>query len=137
MKNLLKFAPVMGLAMSLLSCTSESLENDISSEPTSNELNEPCIDQNPITRVVNNGTIAFDFKVVDSDGIVIIDIPNIPANTTTSWASFNEGEVLFSLDSNQTSVRDDKVVLLMDNCMAYEIEINSNNQIVSYTPTSL
>ena len=137
MKNLLKSTLLACLALTLFTCTSDPSGNDISTDLTPSQLNDPCVDQDPITRVINNGTVTVDFKVVDSDGVVLVDISGIPASTTTSWASFEEGEVLFSIDSNQTLVSDDKVLLNMDSCMAYEIEINSNNEIVSYTPTIL
>lgn len=137
MKNLLKSTLLVCLALTLFTCTSDPSGNDISTDLTPSQLNDPCVGQDPITRVINNGTVNVDFKVIDSDGVVLVDIPSIPASTTTSWASFEEGEVLFSIDSNQTLVSDDKVLLNMDSCMAYEIEINSNNEIVSYTPTIL
>ncbi|WP_299367019.1 hypothetical protein [Winogradskyella sp.] len=138
MKNLLKQAHIACLMLMLSGCTSDSTLNDDSSpEVTDSPLNEPCFDQDPITRVINNGTVTFDFKVIDDQGNVLVDIPNIPASTTTSWANFEQGEVLFSLNSNQTMVSDDKVVLQMDTCMAYEIEIDANNEIVSYIPIIL
>ncbi|MCB0400376.1 MAG: hypothetical protein KDD26_12340 [Winogradskyella sp.] len=137
MKNLLKRTLLVCLVLTLFTCTSDLSGNDISADLTPSQLNDPCVDQDPITRVINNGTVTIDFKVVDSDGVVLVDIPNIPANTTTSWASFEEGDVLFSIDSNQTSVSDEKVQLTMGSCMAYEIEIDSNNEIVSYTPIIL
>lgn len=137
MKNLLKHTFLMCITFAFLTCTSDLVENDQSQDLTPSQLNEPCVDEDPITRVINNGTVSVDFKVIDNNGVVLVDIPNIPANTTTSWASFGEGEVLFSIDSNQTLVSDDKVVLTMQSCMAYEIEIDSNNEIVSYIPTFL
>lgn len=123
------------LALILFSCISDSIEDDNFTEPS--QFLNPCVNDDPITRVVNNGTVAFDLKVLDSNGVVLVDIANIPPSTTTSWASFAEGEVLFSLDSNQTLVNDDKVVLQMNTCMAFDIEIDANNEIVSYTPTTL
>lgn len=137
MKNLLKSTFLTCVALMLFACTSDPSGNDISTDLTPTQLNDPCVAQDPITRVINNGTVTVDFKVVDSDGIVLVDIPNIPANTTTSWASFEEGDVLFSIDTNQTLVNDDKVVISMGSCMAYEIEIDSNNEIVSYLPIFL
>lgn len=137
MKNLLKRTFVMCFVLTLLTCTSDSAENELSLDLNPSQLNEPCVGQLPITRVINNGTVSIDFKVIDSDGVVLVDIPSIPASTTTSWASFDEGVVLFSIDTNQTLVSDDKVELNMESCMAYEIEINSNNEVVSYLPIYL
>lgn len=137
MKNLLKFAYYASVLLVSISCTTESVDSVQLNELNQQELNDPCVDQDPISRVVNNGTVSFDFKVIDDQGVVLAEISNIPASTTTSWVSFPQGEILFSLDSDQTLVNDDKVVLQMGTCMAYEIEIDSNNQIVSYTPIAL
>lgn len=137
MKNLLKRTFVMCFVLTLLTCTSDSAENELSLDLNPSQLNEPCVGQLPITRVINNGTVSIDFKVIDSDGVVLVDIPSIRASTATSWASFDEGVVLFSIDTNQTLVSDDKVELNMESCMAYEIEINSNNEVVSYLPIYL
>ncbi|WP_461587030.1 hypothetical protein [Winogradskyella sp.] len=134
MKNLLNLSIFVFLFIMFSTCSVNDIEDD--SDLNVNE-NETCLDSDPITRVVNNGTSTYHLKVVDTDGVVLVDIPNIPPNTTTSWASFAPGEVLFSLDANQTMVNDDKVVLQMNTCMAYDIEIAPDNTIVSYTPTIL
>ena len=136
MKNLLRFIPF--LALLIFACTVDSDETDSQNEDLLTAQNQPpCVDDDPITRVVNNGTVAFDLLVLSDDGSVLVDIPDIPANTTTSWASFPEGEVLFSMDAHVAQADDDKVVLQMNTCMAYEIEIDGNNEIVSYMPTIL
>ena len=137
MKNLLKLACFACIILISISCTTEPIDSVQLDELNQDTLNNPCVDQDPITRVVNNGTVTFAFKVIDDQGNVLVDIPNIPASSTTSWISFTQGEVLFSLDSDQTLVNDDKVVLQMGTCMAYDIEIDANNQIVSYTPITL
>ncbi len=139
MKNLLQIAAFLGLIITYMACTSETLnvlptENDtLQMEVAAN----PCVNDDPITRVVNNGTTSFDLNVLNAEGIVVVSILDIPANSTTSWVSFSEGEVLFSVSTNTAFVNDDKVVLQMNPCMAYEIEIDANNAIVSYTPTIL
>ncbi len=136
MKNLLRFLPF--LATIVFACTVDSNENDFQNDNLLTAQNQPpCVDDDPITRVVNNGTIAFNLLVLADDGSVLVDIPNIPPNTTTSWASFPHGEVLFSLKNNEPLVNDDKVILQMDTCMAFDIEVDGNNEIVSYTPTIL
>lgn len=138
MRNLLKFLSLMCFVMLFSGCTNESIDNDLLIAPMQSELNQPpCVDDDPITRVINNGTIPYDFQVIDSEGVIIVDIPMVPPNTTTSWASFTPGEVLFLIDGDDNIAGDDKVLLQMDTCMAYEIEIDSNNTIVSYTPTTL
>lgn len=137
MRNLLKVTQLLCLVLMLFACTSDSELHDSTTEVALSSNNDPCVAEDPITRVINNGTIPFDFKVYNAIGEEIIFIPNIPANSTTSWASFEPGETLFILDSNDPIVYDDKVEIQMDTCMAYEIEIDSNNTIVSYTPINL
>ena len=139
MKNLLKIMAFLGLLFTYMACTSDSFEvRQIENNTQQIEIqNNPCVDEDPITRVINNGTTAFDLNVLDSDGITVVSILNIPANLSTSWVSFTQGELLFSLSTNTALVSDDKVLLQMNNCMAFEIEIDANNEIVSYTPTLL
>ncbi|MFP4845949.1 hypothetical protein [Winogradskyella sp. PE311] len=138
MKNLLRLTHLLCFIFLLNGCTADSTDSDFLNESPESELNQPpCIDDDPITRVINNGTIAFDLKVIDDQGNVLVDIVSIPPSTTTSWASFVPGEILFSIDGNDAAASDEKVVLQMNTCMAYEIEIDSNNEVVSYTPTTL
>ena len=137
MNNLLNFASYACALLISISCTTQPIDSVQLDLLNQEALNDSCEDEDPITRVVNNGTVTFAFKVIDDQGNVLVDIPNIPASSTTSWVSFTQGEVLFSLDSDQTLVNDDKVVLQMGTCMAYDIEIDANNQIVSYTPITL
>ena len=129
--------PFLGLTAMFLTCTSPMEDEEVIDFEVQNSTLVPCVDDDPITRVVNNGTATFDLNVLDSDGVVLVSIPNIPPSSTTSWASFPQGEVLFELASQTTLVSDDKVIIQMDNCMAFDIEVNSSNQIVSYIPTSL
>ncbi|NRD20255.1 hypothetical protein HNV08_09360 [Winogradskyella eckloniae] len=135
MKNLLKLSVIFSLFLLSSSCTETSDELVVESESTT--LNPPCIDADPKTRVVNNGTVDFNLEVFLSDGTTVVSILNIPPNSTTSWATFSEAEVMFSLKGSNLNVSDDKVLIQMDNCMAYEIEVDINNEIVSYTPTIL
>lgn len=140
MKNLLNQALFLCFVIMLSACTSESIQNDSFPEATQVEnfqLTEFCSNQDPTTRVVNNGTVTFDLLVTNVDGTFLAELPNIQSNTITSWASFPEGDIIFSLTSNDPTVSDTDVVLKMGTCMVYEIEVDSNNQIVSYTSTSL
>ena len=140
MKNLLKQALFLCFVIMLSACTSDSVHNDILSETVEVEnfqLTEFCSNQDPTTRVVNNGTVTFDLLVTNADGTFLAELPNILSNTTTSWVSFPEGDIVFSLTSNDPSVSDTDVVLKMGTCMVYEIEVDSNNQIVSFTSTSI
>jgi hypothetical protein len=133
MKNLLKTMVVFGLVILFAACTAELSEPELELEAP----NAACVNNDPITRVVNNGTIAFDLIVLNDAGDVVVSILNIPPSSTTSWASFPAGEVLFSISNNEPLVNDDKVLLQMDNCTAFDIEIDNTNSAVSYTPIAL
>ncbi|WP_299100351.1 hypothetical protein [uncultured Winogradskyella sp.] len=135
MKNLLKLSAIFGLILLTSACTETT--DDLVVENQSTTLNPPCNEEDPKTRVVNNGTVAFNLEVFLTDGTTVVSILNIPPNSTTSWATFSEAEVMFSLKGSDQNVSDDKVLIQMDNCMAYEIEVDINNEIISYTPTVL
>ena len=142
MKNLLKLLPFLVISIILKSCTAESRELEANEEFTTNaELMSPdqfqnmnCTGELPRTRLINNGTIDVNLQVVREDGLAEITIPNISPGTTTNWNDFNVGEVLFSVTNDVPMVNDEKVVLDMDTCMGYEIEIGPDNQIVSFVP---
>ena len=136
MKNLLKLSALLCLVMMYSTCTSNLEEDTIDVEIQQTLMNDPCTNQDPATRVINNGTVSFNLFVLASDGTVLAEIPDILTNTTTSWVSFPEGDITFSIASGDSAITDE-VDLKMGTCMAYEIEIDSNNQIVSYNPTNL
>ena len=130
MKNLLKLLPFLVVALILKACTAELNENealqvDLDSPESSVIFDTNCTDDLPRTRMINNGTIAFDLQVISEAGV---------AETTTSWNDFNVGEVLFSITNYEPLVNDEKVQLLMDTCMGYEIVIGPDNTITTFTP---
>ena len=139
MKNLLKLLPFLVVALILKACTAELNENealqvDLDSRESSVIFDTNCTDDLPRTRMINNGTIAFDLQVISEAGVAEITIPNIGPGTTTSWNDFNVGEVLFSITNYEPLVNDEKVQLLMDTCMGYEIVIGPDNTITTFTP---
>jgi hypothetical protein len=139
MKNLLKFIPFIVFAIVLKACTAENSVLLNNETDQFSQSNPPCVDDDPITRVVNNGTITFQLQVMNEDGVEVVNFVSVPPNTTTSWASFDSGLHIFYLkdvsDSSNSSM--DKAQLQMDNCMALEIEIDANDQVVSFVPTTL
>jgi hypothetical protein len=143
MKNLLKLKASLGLILMFSACTATvedyTIESDSTTEieSTTNTTLDPCSNEAPKTRVINNGTVSFNLEVLEADGTAVVSIINIPPNSTTSWATFTEGEVMFSLKGSNFDVADDKVLLQMDNCTAFEIEVDANNEIVSYLPIVL
>jgi hypothetical protein len=141
MKNLLKLLPFLVIAIALKACTAgtydnEVLEADLESNLTSLAFDNNCANDLPKTRLINNGTVAFQLQVISEDGVPEITIPNIGPGVTTNWNNFNSGDMLFSVTNSEPMVSDEKVNIQMDTCMAYEIVINSNNQITSFIPIS-
>ena len=138
MKNLPRFLPL--LALMLFTCTADFNESDSQSDdPVTAQNQPPCVNDDPITRIVNNGTLTFELSVRDENGVEVVNFASVPPNSTTSWASFNSGAYIFYLldASGGSSSSYDKAQIQMDNCTALEIEIDGNNQVVSYTPTIL
>lgn len=135
MKNLLKLLPFLVIALIFKACTIEPTDIDIvESNSTDASFDTNCADDLPKTRLINNGTIDFELRVINDIGVSEITIPNIGPGTTTNWNNFNAGEVLFAVSNTEPTVNDEKVLLQMDTCMGYEIVINSNNMITSFTP---
>ena len=129
------------MAIALKACTAETndtevLEADLESNLTSLAFDNNCANDLPKTRLINNGSIAFQLQVISEDGVPEITIPNIGPGVTTSWNNFNTGDMLFSVTNSEPMVSDEKVNIQMDTCMGYEIVINSNNQITSFIPIS-
>jgi len=87
-----------------------------------------CDNQDPQSRLINNGTIAYTFTIIDIDQNVI-EILNVAPGTSSSWSSFNEGETIFSIDGSANNVSDSKVVLDMSTCTKVEIVINNLNEV--------
>ena len=138
MKNLLRFLPL--LALVLFTCTADSNENDFDNDNFLARQNQPpCVNDDPITRLINNGTITYELIVVDENGVEVVNFESIPPNSTTSWASFNTGLYIFYLKNANSSPSSshDKVQLQMENCTALEIEIDGNDEVLSFIPTSL
>ncbi|MCA0132621.1 hypothetical protein [Winogradskyella alexanderae] len=135
MRNLLKFIPFFGIALVFKACITEPLDSAV----TNQEFNSSTFDTNctgdlPKTRLINNGTIAFDLQVINADGIAEITILSIDPGITTTWNEFEVGEVVFSVSNDTPMINDEKVVLDMDTCMGYEIVIGPDNSIESFDP---
>lgn len=131
MNNLLKFVACLCLIFSSTSCSLEPLEGQNSSNSTkmSDETATTfCDNQDPQSRLINNGTIAYTFTIIDIDQNVI-EILNVAPGTSSSWSSFNEGETIFSIDGSANNVSDSKVVLDMSTCTKVEIVINNLNEV--------
>ena len=132
MKNLFKIATFLCLIITVTSCTVEpveSLDDTLTAKISENTVAssvQTCSNQNPQSRLVNNGTIPFTFKIVDSNDNMV-QIQSIAPGTTSTWITFSEGTTIFSLESDTTWVSDSKLVLDMSLCTEVEIIMNSGN----------
>ena len=139
MKYLLKLSVAICLIFTVSSCTVESLDDAVSKSAVSQnvaEANQSCNNQDPKTKLINNGTVAFTFQIIDSDSNMI-EFVDIAPGASTSWISFTEGDTVFNLDSNVIGVSDDKIAISISNCSEIEIVVNAQNKIDSPVVNSL
>ncbi|RAJ16208.1 hypothetical protein [Olleya aquimaris] len=131
MNNLLKFSAFLCLIFIASSCTTESLDDSYNQSTTTPEVAQAyqsCSNQNPQSKLVNNGSVNFTFKIIDSNSNIIQEQDIIPGGSS-SWLTFNDGETTFSIESASTGVSDSKVVLDMNTCTEVEIIVNSSNSV--------
>lgn len=131
MNNLLKLSAFLCLIFIATSCTTESLDDSFEQTTATPEVAQAyqnCNNQNPQSRLVNNGTVSFAFTIVDSNSNTV-QIQNIAPGGSSSWSSFNAGETTFNVESSTTGVSDSKVVLEMNTCTEVEIVVNSSNSV--------
>lgn len=140
MKNLLRLLPFLGIAIVFKACTNEPIDQTLRSDLTAESPPPgPCVDDSPITRIINNGSLTIALSVRDENGVEVVNFHYVPPNTTTSWASFDSGLHIFYVSdiNDDTNSSFDKAQLQMDNCMSLEIEVDSNNDVISFVPTTL
>lgn len=131
MNYLLKLSVSICLLFSVSSCTVDSLEDAMderSIDASAVAPNQACSNQDPKSKLTNNGTVAFTFQILDSNNN-LIELLEVAPGVTSAWISFSEGDTVFNLASNTTGVSDDKVFINMTNCSEVEIIVNSVNQI--------
>ncbi len=140
MKYLLTSVFYATMLFMVFSCSTESVENpEINSnsffeqqQNLSPEMN--CAGQNPMARLRNNGTVNVDLEIYDEDNALLVHYYGIHPGQTTNWTYFPAGSIKFVVSSN-TAFKE--VVLEMDTCMAYDMEIGPNNQLESDQPIQL
>ena len=90
-----------------------------------------CKGEEPIARIINNGTESVSVHVETSGGNTI-NINNILPGETSENKSFAAGNVDYTISiGNLTDVN---LAVAMEECWEYEILIDANNQ-VSSVPT--
>ena len=140
MKNLLMTAAIAAMALTIFSCTTETVDNFESEIIIENDpvlqANDACDDSIPEARITNNGTVAINLDIINEDDEVVGFVHNLLPGNTSSWISFQPGEILFSV-SNDTHVRDVKVVHNMTTCMIYDIVVESDNELSDDGPQGI
>ena len=127
------------MSLAFFNCSTEAIDSETQNLVQTESLNSDfpetnCSNQDPIARLVNNGSIHFNLEIFDEDGQLLYSIYNIHPGTQTDWLHLPVGLVSFNVSNNNGSK---PVVLDMGHCMAYDMEIGPNNQLTSDEPTHL
>ncbi|MCB9225310.1 MAG: hypothetical protein R2780_00760 [Crocinitomicaceae bacterium] len=87
-----------------------------------------CKGEDPIARIVNNGTESVSVHIETSGGNTV-NINNILSGQTSEDKSFAAGQVDFTISiGNQTNVN---TSVVMVDCWEYEIVVDANNNVTS------
>jgi hypothetical protein len=87
-----------------------------------------CKNEDPISRIVNNGTEVISVHIATSGGNTV-NINNIQPGETSEDKSFAQGTVSFTISIGNTG--DVVETVLMEDCWEYEIVVDANNNVVS------
>jgi hypothetical protein len=90
-----------------------------------------CKGEDPISRIVNNGTESVSVQIQTSGGNTV-NINNILSGETSENKSFAAGAVDYTISIGNSS--DVNLSVLMEECWEYEIVVDANNN-VSSVPT--
>lgn len=91
--------------------------------------NQPCENEDPRARIVNNGTDKASVQIKTSGGSTE-NINNIESGQTSAWSSFASGNTEFTV-AVQGMPDDTLIIVNMVDCWEYEIIIDSNNNVSS------
>ena len=87
-----------------------------------------CKGEDPISRIINNGTETCSVHIMTSGGNTV-NINNILPGQTSADKSFAAGEVDFTISVG--NLGDKTVSVIMEECWEYEITIDANNNVTS------
>lgn len=90
-----------------------------------------CKGEDPISRIVNNGTESVSVQIQTSGGNTV-NINNILSGETSENKSFAAGNVDYTISIG--NMNDVQLSVVMEECWEYEILIDANNE-VSSVPT--
>jgi len=87
-----------------------------------------CKNEDPISRIVNNGTESVSVHIATSGGNTV-NINNIQPGTTSEDKTFAQGTVSFTISIGNNA--DVVETVVMEDCWEYEIVIDANNNVTS------
>ncbi len=91
--------------------------------------NQPCENEDPRARIVNNGTDKASVQIKTSGGSTE-NINNIESGQVSAWSSFASGNTEFTV-AVQGMPGDTMITVTMVDCWEYEIIIDATNQVSS------
>ncbi len=145
MKYLLKYFAITVMVLNFSNCVVEPMEfldghTNAVVEEIENSVqgaaatDSTCNNQDPKARITNNGTVNVNLEIFDVNGNLIGHEYSIEPGQHSDWMVFSCGETSF-LVGNASS--DKLVVIEMGTCMKFDMEIGSNNQLVTDQPVQL
>ncbi|WP_204345044.1 hypothetical protein [Psychroserpens algicola] len=145
MKNLLKYTILCAVVMTTcFNCSVESIENEQFEESfllenaiAPNSQNPPCSGVDPQARITNNGSVVVTLQIATAEGVVLHTVQDLAPGNSSSYLMFAEGNVIFNVEKNTTGLRDEKVVYTMNQCMSFDLEVDTDNYLTDATPESL
>ncbi|WP_250435809.1 hypothetical protein [Hanstruepera flava] len=131
MKNLLKTATVMALALIVYSCDSESITENSFEENVNNEFSDQnlfnCDDVSSVIKFVNQSNIPTDFALYNDDGEMITFESSIQPMNSSDLKLFNSE---LSLEIN---IRNEEFYVTrnakFESCRLITIVIDQQNQV--------
>ncbi|MDG5491534.1 hypothetical protein [Psychroserpens sp. SPM9] len=141
MKNLLKNTIACVIVMtSCFNCSVESIENDQleASMLESSALQlDPCSNQDPQARITNNGTVPVTLEIATIDGTILHTVVDLAPGSVSGYLTFASDDIIFNVSKNTTGITDEKVTHTMEQCMSFDMEVDTDNYLIDTVPVSL
>ncbi len=124
-------------------CSIESIDNSqsesliVQEEIQTVTESTTCSGSNPTARITNNGTVIVDFEILTIDGTLLDSEYSLAPGESSSWKTFDQGDIIFSITNEDPNINDLKVAYNMSACMEFDMEIGPDNLLTTATPESL
>lgn len=135
MKYLLKNIAYAILLFTAFNCTTEPVDNSqqefiesVAQEAmfSEQESSDDCNGESPKVRIANNGTINVNLEIYDENGSLVDSEHGISTNYVSDWKLLPVGEITFAV----SNINADKIVVLdVQTCMNFELDIDSDNNL--------